>query len=206
MLNLKIAAAVLAGGALILSTGCTPQPVHPNQINTFDGASYDSLTLAHAALSSLRPTVAASYPQYTTTFNQAAAAYSMALSAYSMFRSAPTANQAAAAVAISNLTVSIVNLEDTFRADMHVQQDAVRNTRAKALRIRAAVAQRITVSDILAELQIAASIAATVPGTQPYSTIAEFVITATRSAIVAFTAAAGQPIDLSTIQPIAPIV
>jgi hypothetical protein len=205
MLNLKTAVAAFLGGALLVSTGCSPQPVHPNQINTFDGASYDSLTLAHAALSSLRATVASSYPEYKTAFNEAAAAYSTAFNAYSLFRSAPTANQAQTALAIENLTVAIVNLEDAFRTGMQVQPQVVQKARAQAIRVRASLAGRITISDILTELQIAASVAETVPGTQPYSTIAEIVIDATKTAIDAYSSASGQPIDLSTIEPVAPI-
>jgi hypothetical protein len=204
MHTLKLAAATLMGFAVMLSTGCNPQPKHPNQINAFDGASYDSLTLAHAALSSLRTTVSTTYPQYTTAFNQAAASYAMAYGAYGVFRTNP-ADQAQAALTISDLTVSIVSLENTLQAGIHVSPQTVIKMRGKAARVRAAAAPRISISDILTELEIAASIAATVPGTQPYATLAEIVIKSTRTALAAFQASAGQPIDLSIIQPITPI-
>jgi hypothetical protein len=63
----------------------------------------------------------------------------------------------------------------------------------------------MTVSDILTELETAASIAATIPATQPYSGLAAIVIQAAQDALATFTANVGQPIDLTTIQPIAPI-
>jgi len=204
MLTLKLSAAVLLAAAVTISTGCNPQPKHPNQINAFDGASYDSLTLAHAALSSLRVTVSTTYPRYTPAFNQAAASYTTAYSAYALFRTATT-NQAQAALAISDLTVSVVSLENALQTDLHVAPQAVVKVRGRAARLRAAAAPQITISDILTELEIAASIAATVPGTQPYANLAELVIKTTQAALAASNASAGQPIDLSTIQPIAAI-
>ncbi len=80
---------------------------------------------------------------------------------------------------------------------------AVLKAREKAGKIRAAAGQRITISDILTELEIAAAIAETVPGTEPYSELAAIVITATQQALAAESSASGQAIDLSTIQPIA---
>lgn len=204
MLTLKLSATALTGVAIMLLTGCNPQPKHPNQINAFDGASYDSLTLAHAALSSLRLTVSTTYPQYTSAFNQAAGSYGTAYSAYALFRTAST-NQAQAALAISDLTVSIVALENTIQADIHVNPQTVSKMRVKAARFRAAAAPQISISDILTELEIAASIAATVPGTQPYANLAQIVIKTTQAALAASNASAGQPIDLSTIQPVASI-
>jgi hypothetical protein len=204
MLKLKLAAAALLAVALIIPTGCSPQPSHPNQINAFDGASYDSLTLAHAALSSLRVTVTSSYPQYKSTFNQAAAAYTTAVTAYSSFRTAP-ADQSEAALAISALSVSIIRLESSFQADMHVQAKVAANIHARAAHFRASVASNVTISDVLTELEAAAAIAATVPGTQPYATIAEAVIQTTQFAVQALKGVTGQPIDLSTLTPIAPI-
>jgi hypothetical protein len=202
MSYLKISAAALLGFALFTFTGCGTQPKHPNQLSTFDGASYDSLTVAHAALTSLRVSVSGSYPKYTTSFNQAAAAYDVAYTAYATYRTTP-ANTAAVTLAISNLTVAIVSLENTFQSDLHVAPKTVTTARSRVMRLRAAAQQHITISDILTELEIAATIAESVPGTQPYSTLAAIVIQTTQSAVAALTAASGQPIDLSTIQPIA---
>jgi hypothetical protein len=54
MINkLKLAVFLLPLLAFLLASGCGSQPPHPNQLNAFDGATYDSLTVAHGALSSL---------------------------------------------------------------------------------------------------------------------------------------------------------
>ncbi|HEX4769230.1 MAG TPA: hypothetical protein VH351_00260 [Bryobacteraceae bacterium] len=204
MSYLKLSAAALLGFALFTFTGCGTQPKHPNQLSTFDGDSYDSLTAAHAALTSLRVSVSSSYPKYTTAFNQAGAAYGVAYNAYATYRTAP-ASSAAVTVAIANLAVAIVSLEDTFQTDLHVSPQTVTNSRSKVMRLKAAAQQHITISDILTELEIAATIAESVPGTQPYSTLAAIVIKTTQTAVAALTAASGQPIDLSKIQPIAAI-
>ncbi len=199
-LSLAIFAAVLT------STGCNSQPNHPNQINTFDGASYDSLTLAHGALTSLRASLPGAFAQYSATFNQAAATYSTALAAYTVYRTAANAsNQAQVTVAVRNLTLSIVVLENAFETAMHVSSGSAAAIRDKAAHIRALAGPHVSVADILTELEIAASIADMVPAAQPYAALAAIVIAATDQALNDENAAAGQPIDLSTIQPIASI-
>lgn len=199
-----LALGLLATALMLTTAACKTQPNHPNQINTFDGASYDSLTLAHGALASLRVQISANYRQYVSIFNEAAGAYSTAYNVYALYRTNPN-NQAAVSVAISNLTVSIVSLEDAFQSEMQVSPQTVLKVRGQAHRFRSTAAPSITISDILAELEIAAKIAESVPGTQPYSTIAAIVISATQDALAAHNAASGQPIDLSTIQPFASI-
>ncbi len=203
----KLAASFCAiFAAALISTGCNSQPPHPNQINAFDGASYDSLTLAQGALTSLRVQVATTYPQYAPEFNQAAAGYSTALNAYSVYRTAVVAgNQAQLSAAIQSLTVSIVLLENTFEADLHVPPSTVQKIRHKAARIRSGSGANVSAVDILTELEIAAAIAEAVPQAQPYAALAAIVIAATDEAVAAENAAAGQPIELSTLQPIAPI-
>ena len=204
MSKFKLVLGASLGVALILSTtACSPQAGHPNQINTFDGASYDSLTLAHGALSSLRASIITNSLPCVPLFNETAAAYGTAYSAYALYRATP-GNQASVAVAVSNLAVSIVALESDFQSQMHVPAATVLKAHSKAARIRSAHPE-ITISDILSELEIAASIAETVPGTQPYSTLAALVIDATQQALSASKSASGQPIDLSTIQPVAAI-
>lgn len=198
-----LAAAPVAALAVLFS-GCSPQPSHPNQINAFDGATYDSLTLAHGALTYLRARVSATYTQYKPLFNQAAASYATAVSAYAVFRTSPS-NQAAAAADIASLSTSLVALEDTFASDMHVSSQTELNVRKKANRIRARAGSNLSLSDILTELEIAASIAETVPAAAPYAALAVAVIAATQQALAAETAAAGQPIDLTTLAPVAPI-
>lgn len=194
----------LAAFAVLLMTGCNTQPQHPNQLNAFDGATYNSLTLAHAALTSFGVEVSAELPQYVPVFNEAAAAYEVAFNTYTTFRSQPS-DQAAVTVAVANLTVSIVNLENAFAVGMHANAQAVERIRHKALHVRAQAGKNVTVSDILTELEIAAAVAETIPAAQPYAQIAAIVIDATSQALAAENATAGQPIDLSTIQPMQPI-
>ncbi len=202
MFNIKFAAFTFVVAAITLSTtACNLQPNHPNQLNAFDGASYDSMTVAHAALLSFRVQVSGSDKQYVAVFNVAAAAYSTAFDAYSLYRSNQS-NQPAVSVGLSNLAVSIVSLENAFQAGLHVSPETVLKIRTRAGRMRAAASPRISISDILTELEIAASIAETVPGTQPYSTLAAIVIRATQQALAAQTSGSGQAIDLSTIQPV----
>lgn len=196
--------AILA--AALISTGCKTQPAHPNQINTFDGTSYDSLTLAQGALTSLRGQVSTAYQRYAPEFNRTAAAYSTALNGYAVYRTAVTAgNQAQVGAAIQNLTLSIVLLENTFEADMHASPTSTQKIRAHAARIRSGAGASVSALDILTELEIAASIAQAIPQAQPYAALAAVVIAATAEAVAAENAAAGQPIDLSTLRPIAPI-
>ena len=72
--------------------------------------------------------VSTSYPQYKPAFNQAAAAYELAFDAYATFRSAPS-NQPQVAIAIQNLTVSIVDLENSFQQQKWVHlSDLVRRS------------------------------------------------------------------------------
>ena len=196
----------MALAALLTFTGCKTQPEHPNQLNTFDGAAYDSLTLAHGALGSLRAQVSSRYPRYAPVFNQSAAAYSAAFNAYTVYRlTAGASDQAEVSAAIANLAVSIVVLENAFQGEMHVPAPSVIQIRGKAKQIRAAAGLNVTVADILTELEIAAAIAETIPQAQPYAALAGIVIAATNDALSAEKSAAGQPIDLATIQPIAAI-
>lgn len=195
-------AAVPVVALAVFFSGCSPQPSHPNQINAFDGATYDSLTLAKGALNYLRARVSTTYPQYKQLFNQAATAYSTAVNAYVLYRTKPS-DQAAVASDIANLTTSIVALEDTFASDMHVSAQMEQKIRHKAQRIRAAAAgSNLSLSDILTELEIAASVAEAVPVAAPYAALALAVIAATQQALAARTAEAGQPIDVATLAPV----
>ncbi len=190
---------------LVLATGCGVQPTHPNKLNAFDGTAYDSLTLAHGALTSLRTQVVVSYPKYAPLFNEAADSYSTAFNSYALYRTSPS-DSAALTVAIANLTVSIVALENSFQTDMQVSPAVVEGIRKKAKTLRArAAGQNVTVSDILTELEIAAAIARAIPAASVYAGLASAVIQATSQALAADAASAGQPIDLSTIQPVAVI-
>jgi hypothetical protein len=203
--SFKWAAVALPVFGFLFASGCGTQTSHPNQINAFDGATYDSLLLAHGALTSIKANVTASYPKYAPIFNQAAASYNAAYTAYSDFRVQP-ASQAEVAVMIGNLTVAIVALENVFQFDMQASPASVANVRAHAKRLRASAKQAgVTISDILTELEIAAAVAHTISQAGPYAALAEMVIESTSAAMTAEIAATGQPIDLSLIQPIAPI-
>jgi hypothetical protein len=204
--KLKLAASLFAIIAAALTfSGCNTLPNHPNQINNFDGASYDSLTVVHGALMSLRVQISSNYPKYAPQFNEAAAAYSTAFNAYSVYRTAASSsNQAQVNAAIQTLTLSIIVLENAFESDLHLSGAALQEVRAQGARIRAAAGSNTSVADILTELEIAASIAEAIPQSQPYAALAAIVVAATDAALNAEQAAAGQAIDLSTIEPIAP--
>lgn len=187
---------------LLLATGCGNQMPHPNQLNAFDGASFDSLTLAHGALTSLRVQVATSYPKYISVFDEAAASYNVAYQTYALYRTNP-ADPSAMNVAIQNLTVTIVAVENTFAADMQVSPSLIADARKKSRTLlEKAARQNITVSDILTELEIAAAIAETIPTASGYAHLASVVIEATSQALAAEAAEVGQPIDLAAIAPV----
>jgi hypothetical protein len=205
MINkLKSAVLTLPLLAFLLASGCGSQPPHPNAMNAFDGATYDTLTVAHGALSSLRAQVVSSYPKYTPVFNQAAAAYATAFSGYALYRST-TADQAGTAAALASLTASVVALENAFLNDMHASPASMAKMRLKAKNIRAHASAAVSISDILTELEIAAAVAKAIPTAQPYAALAQIVISATSEAVASEAAAVGQAIDLSTIQPLAAI-
>ncbi len=202
MLSFKLVSAAGLAAVLFVCSGCGgSQPKHPNQIDPFDGASYDSLTVAHAALISLRSAVSAGRPQYIGPFNDAAQSYATAYSAYALYRVART-DQPALTLAIANLTVSIVSLENALQSDLKPAPANVQRVHASAARLRAQLSNRITLSEILTELEMASAIASTIPVTEPYSSLAAIVIKMAQDALTAFAASAGQPIDLATIQPI----
>ncbi len=204
MLKINLAAfGLLAIATVLVLTGCNQQqPKHPNQISDFDGATYDSLTLAHGALLSLRTEIVTNYPQYGPRFNQAATAYQTAFDLYSQFR-LDTTGQTTAAEAINTLLVSMMSLEVAIQKQMQVPAPLVQQTHNKAAAMRMkAQARNLSISDILTELEIAATIAQAVPATSSYAGLASVVIHATSNAVAAYNLAAGQAIDLATIGPI----
>jgi hypothetical protein len=197
------AAVALPVISLLFAAGCGTQSSHPNQVNTFDGSTYDTLLMAHAAFSSLQSNITASYPKYIPIYNQAAAAYNLSYATYASFRTTPT-TQADVAVTINNLTVAIVALENVFQTDMQASPASVADIRLHARRIRSAAKQAgFSVSDLMTELEIAAAVADTIPKAGPYARLAAIVIQTTSAALAAESAAANQPIDLTLIQPIA---
>jgi hypothetical protein len=198
--RLTFPAGLLALAAILL-TGCNTQPNHPNQINAFDGTSYDSLTLAHGALTALRAHVASDYKQYAPTFNEAAEAYSAAFDAYSLYHT-NSGTPAAVSVALSNLAINIAALENAFQTQMNLSPSEVISVHRKAAKLRSAAAPRVSAIDILTELEIAATLAQTVPASAPYAKVAAAVIDATQQALAAQAASSGRDIDLSTVTPV----
>ena len=186
---------------LLLTQSCGSPMPHPNQLNAFDGATYDTLTVTHGALSYLRIQIVTSYPKYAPVMNQAITAYATAFDAYSLYRATPGSSSNISA-AIGSLTISIVALEDTFLHDVQVPVATSAEIRGKADALRSQ-AGSASISDILTELQIAAALARTIPAAQPYAALAEIIIGATSQALLDQASASGQPIDLNTIQPIA---
>ena len=203
--RIGLATGVLALITAIFTTGCATPVAHPNQINVFDGATYDTLTLTHGALTSLRVSVATDFSSYAATFNKAAEAYNQALSAYQLYRNSQ--QETSVNDSIKNLTLAIVLLETSIQSDLHVNPKKNAAVRLAALRIRSRAQQvaHVAVSDILTELEIAAAVAQTVPSAQPYSMLAKAVIDATSGALDAEQAASGKPIDMQSIPAISPI-
>ncbi len=183
----------------LLTTGCGTQSSHPNQLNAFDGATYDTLTVAHGALGSLRAQISAGYPKYVAQFNQAASAYAVAFQAYSLYRT-DQSDQSQLSLAVANLTMSVAALESGFQSDMNASPATVAHFQSRARRMRATA--HVSISDILTELEIAAAVAGTIAPAAPYALLAELVIRATTQAVAAQTAASGHAIDLTTIAPI----
>jgi hypothetical protein len=87
---------------------------------------------------------------------------------------------------------------------MNASPVAVANVQSRARKMRATA--RVSISDILTELEIAAEVARTIAPAAPYALLAQLVIGATKQAVAAETAASGHAIDLTTISPIAAIV
>lgn len=214
MINfLKLPIATLLVFALtILNTGCqfgsssTVVP-HPNEINTFDGAVYDSLTIAHSALLSLGPQIKTSFPTYTAEYNTAVQAYDVAYTTYSAYRSSPTADTTNLTAQILNITVAVAALETAIQKDMGVSPAVVASIRAKVIKIKKSKinsldSTQFSIADLLTELEIAAQVAETIPVAAPYAALASVVIQATAAAIAAFTAASGTAINLATISPV----
>ena len=196
------AASLLA--AILLTAGCHVQPSHPNQISVFDGGAYDTMMLAHGALTSLRVSIATDFPQYVPEFNKTVEVYNTAVVMYSAYRNSAH-DETSVSAALGNLTVGITSLESALVSDLHVDGQHSAQVRKAAQRIRARASARMTVADILTELEIAASIAAVVPSTADYAMLAKGIINATGAALSAEQAFADKPIQIDTMAAITPI-
>ena len=178
--------------AISLNTGCTPPSAHPNQINKFDGAAYDSLVLAHGSLASLRESIPQDYPKLAPSFNKVAEAYRTAVIAYSLYRSNANA-QVNLSNALHTLTLTLVALETDLGVDLHSGSSTNGTAQAHI---------SYSPSELLVELELAASIASVIPATQAEAKAAQVILAATRQAFAEWQAVASQPIDLSLLQPI----
>ncbi len=196
--SFRLAAGVLALAAFSLTTGCTPPAPHPDQLNSFDGAAYDSLTLAHGALTSLRQSISSEYPTYSHAFNDAAAAYNQTINTYGTYRI--TREELGIDSDLRSLTVALVTLETSLASEFHTTSKQSATVRASARQIRAqATKAHVQVSDILTELEIAMALAQAVPSTNEYARLAQVVVNATSSALAAQGNTAGKPINLQNI-------
>ena len=202
-LKLATAAASLLLATFVI-TGCRLQSPHPNQVNTFDGAAYDTMTLAHGALTSLRVSIAADFPRYVPEFNKAVEAYDAAVVIYSAYRSSSDLETSLSA-ALGNLAVGITSLESALVGDLRVDEQHSADVRKAAQKIRARANVHITVADVLTELEIASSLAATIPSSEAYAMLAKAIINATGAALIDEQVELGKPIRLDTITAITPI-
>lgn len=78
---------------LLISIGCASLTPHPNQINAFDGATYDILITVQASIAQAK-TLINQFPQFTSELNKAIASYNTAIADYKLYHeaaaSAPT--------------------------------------------------------------------------------------------------------------------
>jgi hypothetical protein len=194
--------------ACVFVAGC-PKATHPNQINEFDGKTYDSLMLSHEALATLRDEIQIRRPDHAESFNTAAVAYRDAYDSYASYRGAPGQHASQVAALVSGLAVAIAALENELTDELPVPR-----AKEHAIRVRAAERRRIatrsasfsvSIIDILTELQTGAELAKAVPQTGPYAGLAVILIQAAKVAITAAQANAARPIELALIYPIAPI-
>lgn len=195
--------------AVLALTSCQP-PTHPNQINDFDGKTYDSLLLTHGALASLRENIRISHPDFIPAFNATAHAYTAAFDAYSIYRIDPQRVAPTLSSLVSDLALNVQKLEHDLTDPLPVEpakKDAVRERMALRRGRMAASRPRYEMSlvDILTTLETGAQIAKFVPIAAPYADLAVLVIDATKRAVGDFNASSGKLIDLALLAPIAPI-
>jgi glycerol-3-phosphate dehydrogenase len=95
--------------------------------------------------------------------------------------------------------VGITSLESALVTDLRVDEQHSADVRKAAQKIRARADVHITVADVLTELEIAASLAATVPANETYAALAKAIINATGAALIMEQAEADKPIQLETI-------
>lgn len=197
---------LVALAGILFTVGCGSS-VHPNQINPFDGDTYDTLTTARAALVATKSRVQAQYPKYVVLTNTAIASYNTAYASYVTFRQAPAASDIQLASQIGLVTAAVIELESQLQADLKPSAEAIQKANAKYASLKDqypahTIAAHISLASILTELEIAAAVAQSIPIASPYAQLAQLVIEATSQAVAAVQASSGKPIDLSLIGPV----
>lgn len=192
-IQLTLGAAVLAA-ALSFATGCSPQANHPNQLNRFDGAAFDSLVLAHGSLVSLRTSVIDQYPQLAPQFNKVAEAYRLAVIAYTAYRKTG-ATELTLAKSLRNLTEMLIALESELQADLHKPE--IQDASASA-----DTQEKFAPSEFLRTLEFAATIASIIPQTEEEARAAGTILAATRQALAEWRTVAKAPINVAWLAPV----
>lgn len=99
--------------AVLILSGCAKQltPSHPNQINAFDGAAYDTLITVQASIQTAK-TLEPQFPQFKIELNQAISAYDSAIAAYKLYHgsAAGAPDQAALQAQVTALVGSVAKL------------------------------------------------------------------------------------------------
>ena len=210
-LRIKISA-LLSVGLLLLTTSCrtpvatTPTtPTYSNQINQLDADTYTTLLASRAALIQFAPLLTTQYPQFRGVYDQAVTSYNTVEASYALFRTSPTAsNSALISAEMTALTSAIINLESQFQVSTGTKAAADKLRNKQSLKAHAVIntSTNISLTTILQELQIAASVAAAIPGASPWAQLAVAIIGALQTATATIQAQAGQPIDLTQVAPL----
>ena len=199
-LTLSLSAAALVASALLFS-GCSPQSNHPNQLNRFDGAAYDSLVLAHGSLVSLRSSVINRYPALAPKFNNVAEAYRAAVVAYSIYRSNSTI-EVTTSTALHNLTLALILLEGELQASLSKDSGQLAPDAPAAGSVSSRAQTAYSPSELLTVLEVAATVASSIPAAQKHADAAQAILAATGQALLEWRTVASAPIDLAVLSPI----
>src|SRR4051812_13735191 len=196
--------------AVLFMAGCPASGIHPNQLDEFDGKTFDTLFLAHEALTSIRTGIVTRAPQFAPQFDAALHAYLIALEAYTEYRAAPVEDSITLVNhSVSDLSISISELERQFTDVLPVpepKQIEIRmrmssKTRSRSIQPR----YMLSFADILGALEVAAQIAAQVPQSSAGGNIALLIIHAAQEAEASAQAHASVKIDLNLLMPPLPI-
>lgn len=195
--------------AALMLTSCQPS-THPNQINEFDGKTYDTLLLTHTALAELREAVRIEHRQFVPAFNSTTHAYNAAYDAYALYRLDPQSGALKVSTLLRDLASNVKLLERALTTPLPVPPVKQEEIRQKARVRKGSMATsrpsyEMSLVDVLTELQVGATIAQNVPVVSPYATIALMIINATKSAVQTSQSHSKKLIDIALLTPIAPI-